>query len=510
LYRQEKGWPRGWRCHHFDIHLNKKRWGVVVESQCYGLQAWLERLNDSDLPALAAVVVDLQRMAENESASVQQLADVLLRDASLTAKVLRVANSVYYNPAKEDIRTITRAIVLSGFESIRLISLSVSLIDGLLSRAPRYQLPELLARSFHAAVQARNIAGFLLTKNQEEVFIAALLHHMGELAFWGCGGSKADELGDLLAEPGMDADTAVQQVLGTSFNQLTHGLIKSWNLGPLAALAHEPGAIKSPATVAVHLGVRISEVALDGWDSPQMDDLVQQFAELTGISPADALQQVLASAEETVKVAATFGASKLCQLIPNTDPEQIRIQREQRKARLLQANLLVMQQALQDLALMISARADVGLILDTLLKGLHQGAGLERVMLAVLADGQSRFKVKRAVGEGTQAWLSDFQLPVEPGAEPHIFSYVLRNKEALWMGVPASYSFNDLVSLPMRQSLGSGMFFIAPLLAGKREIGVLYADCRLSGRALKHEQFVAFKRFTELTGRCLEALSARK
>lgn len=205
-----------------------------MELQCYGLQAWLERLNDSDLPALAAVVVDLQRMAENDSASVQQLADVLLRDASLTAKVLRVANSVYYNPAKEDIRTITRAIVVIGFESIRLISLSVSLIDGLLSRAPRYQLPELLARSFHAAVQARNIAGFLLSKNQEEVFIAALLQHMGELAFWGCGGATADELGDLLAEPGMDAATAVQRVLGTSFNQLTQGLIKSWNLGPLA------------------------------------------------------------------------------------------------------------------------------------------------------------------------------------------------------------------------------------------------------------------------------------
>ena len=62
-----------------------------------------------------------------------------------------------------------------------------------------------------------------------------------------------------------------------------------------------------------------------------------------------------------------------------------------------------MQQALQDLGLMLSSRADVGLILDTLLKGLHQGAGLERVMLAVLADGQSKFRVKRAVGEGTQA-----------------------------------------------------------------------------------------------------------
>ena len=51
--------------------------------------------------------------------------------------------------------------------------------------------------------------------------------------------------------------------------------------------------------------------------------------------------------------------------------------------------------------------------------------------------------------------------------------------------------------------------FIAPLMAGTRQIGVLYADSRLSGRALKHEQFVAFQRFTQLTGRCLEAL-ARK
>ena len=68
----------------------------------------------------------------------------------------------------------------------------------------------------------------------------------------------------------------------------------------------------------------------------------------------------------------------------------------------------------------------------------------------------------------------------------------------------------ELVTLPMRQLLGQGMFFIAPLLAGTREIGVLYADGRLSGRALKHEQFVAFKRFAELTGRCLDAISQRK
>ncbi|MRK19291.1 HDOD domain-containing protein [Pseudomonas sp. JG-B] len=475
----------------------------------HGLQSWIDRLNEAELPALAAVVQDLHQMAQQDKSSVQQLADVLLRDATLTSKVLKVANSVYYNPSQEAIRTISRAIVLIGFENVRLIGLSVSLIDSLLARGPREQLPEILARSFHAAVQARNIAGYLLARSQEEVFIAALLHNLGELAFWGCGGEQADELAAALAQPGVDEEQAVREVLGTSFRQLTLGLVRSWNLGELASLAHTGSAQSDPAVKAVSLGVRISEAALQGWDSASMTQLVEQLAGLIGLSREEAMQQVLASADEAVKVATTFGASKLCHLIPHTDPEQIRLQREQRQARLLQPDLLVMQQALQELGMLVSRKADINLVLDTLLQGLHQGAGLERVMVAVLTDQRSRFTVRRAVGEGSQRWLDGFVLPAGQSEQPNLFSYVLRARETLWMGVPASYSLSDLVTRPMREWLGQGMFFIAPLLVGKREIGVIYADCRLSGRALRHEQFVAFQHFAQAAGRCLEAMAQK-
>ncbi len=483
--------------------------GTNLSERSHGLQSWIDRLNQAELPALAAVVQDLQRLAQQDSASVQQLADVLLRDAALTSKVLRVGNSVYYNPSQETIKTISRAIVLIGFDNVRLISLSVSLIDGLLTRAPREQLQMLLARSFHAAVQARNLAGYVISRHSEEVFIAALLHHLGELAFWGCGGAQADELADALERPGVDVDEAVREVLGASFRQLTQALLKSWNLGETAILAQAGASQHDPAAYAVQLGVRISEAALDGWDCAEMEGVLGKVAAFIELTPEETLQQVLASADEAVKVASTFGASKLCRLIPNTDLEQIRQQQEARRACLLQPDLLVMQQALQDLGLMVNARADVGLVLDTLLKGLHRGVGLERVMLAVLADGQSRFRAKRVIGEKSQQWLEDFVLPAEQVEQPHIFSYALRHREAIWMGVPASYNLAELVTQPIRRSLGAGMFFIAPIIAGTREIGVLYADSRLSGRALRHEQFVAFQRFTQLARRCLEAISKR-
>lgn len=475
----------------------------------FGLQSWIDRLNQSELPALAAVVQDLQRITQQQNASVQQLADVLLRDASLTSKVLRVGNSSYYNPSQETIKTISRAIVMIGFDNVRLISLSVSLIDGLLDHAPRQQLQELLARSFHAAVQARNIAGYVLTKNEEEVFIATLLHEVGELAFWGCGGEQADELAAALTAGEQAHDQPVERILGTNFRQLNLGLIKSWNIGELASFAHSSGNLRDPAVHAISLGTRIGVAALNGWGCPEMAELVSELAQFSGISEEDAMQQILASADEAVNVATTFGASRLGKLIPSTDPEQVSQQQAQRAASLLQPNLQVMQQAMQDLGMMASSRGNVALILDALVKGLHEGAGLERVMLAVLADQQSVFRAKRVAGEQAQPWLERFVLPGDSTGQAHIFSYVLRQRQPLWMGVPASYNLDDLVTAPLRQQLGKGMFFIAPLMAGNREIGVLYADNRASGRALKHEQFIAFQRFTQLAGRCLDTLSKR-
>lgn len=481
-----------------------------MTERSHGLQAWIERLSEAELPALAAVVSDLERMARQESTSVKQLAEVLLRDAALTSKVLRVGNSSYYNPSQETISTISRAIVLIGFENVRLISLSVTLIDGLLARVPREQLQELLARSFHAAVQARNIAGYVMSSRQEEVFIAALLHNVGELAIWGCGGAQADELADELEVPGADRELIAQRILGTTFRQLTQGLVRSWNLGDVAALATATSQTsKDVAIHAVQLGVRISEAALLGWDAPEIEALVKETAQFTGVTEEDALQQILASADETVKVATTFGAGRLCRLIPQTDPEQIRLQQEQRRARLLKPNLDIMRQSLQALTQMLGGGTSVDMILTTALDGLHRGVGLERVMLAVLADGQSCFKARCVAGEATDEWRVTFRLPVAPGQSSDVFSYALRQRQSLWMGIPASYGLGDLVTDDIRRLLGKGMFFVSPVLAGSRPIGVLYADGRVSGRALKPEQFAAFQRFSNLTGRCLEALTRR-
>ena len=176
---------------------------------------------------------------------------------------------------------------------------------------------------------------------------------------------------------------------------------------------------------------------------------------------------------------------------------------------LLKPNLEMFKLSVQNMVLMIKSPINIDNTLTGVINGLHLGAGLERVMLAVLADNQTCFRARRVAGKGTQSWTQEFNLPCATDDAPHIFSYALQNNEVLWMGTASSSGLQDLVTADMEGWLGAGPFFIAPVMAGTKRIGVLYGDMRLSGRTLTNMQFAAFKRLTELTGQCLQALSRR-
>lgn len=492
-----------------------------MSDETHGLAQWTARLNNAELPAMAVVVHDLLRLSQSQTASVRQLAEVLLRDASLTSKVLRVSNSVYCNPGREVIRTISRAVVVIGFDQVRMIGLSVSLLDGLLKDSPREQLQSLLARSFHGAMQARNLADYRALPEKEEIFIATLLRHLGEMAFWSHGGKQADLLADALAVPGVDRDKTVKRVVGASFDQLTFGLLKTWNMGEIGQLVKASHGSSGPAARAVTLGSSIAEAARAGWAGEAMQALLDPVAELTGTTREEAMQQILASANEAVRVAGTCSNADLGAWIPRTDDLPLDLSellqmdavpaqsaRSTVQEPLLQPNLEMLKLSVQNMMLMTRSPINIENTLTGVINGLHLGAGLERVMLAVLADNQTRFRARRVAGKGTQSWSQDFNLPCV-ASNPHIFSYALQNNEVIWMGTPTSSGLKDLITSDITSWLGEGPFFIAPVMAGTRRIGVLYGDMRLSGRPLSKAQFGAFQRLTELTGNCLKALSGR-
>ena len=84
--------------------------------------------------------------------------------------------------------------VLLGFEEVRSICLSIAVVESMLKGTQKQRVLDEMARSFHAAVQARAFAEQRKDKSPEEVFIATLLYRLGDMAFWAFSGEWAQEL----------------------------------------------------------------------------------------------------------------------------------------------------------------------------------------------------------------------------------------------------------------------------------------------------------------------------
>src|SRR5690606_20580156 len=93
-----------------------------------------------------------------------------------------------------------------------------------------------LVRSFHAAVQAKEIAEEIGIGNTEELFIAALLYRIGAVAFWCFPYGKDDAL-EWQYHNSTERDEAERRVLGFSLRNLTVALTRDWHLSTLLATA---------------------------------------------------------------------------------------------------------------------------------------------------------------------------------------------------------------------------------------------------------------------------------
>ena len=221
-----------------------------------GTDAWIERISVQEMPALCATVRMLEKMAQDDNMSLADLGKSILHDNGLTTRILRVANSITYSRGSNQVTTISRAVVLLGFNALKQICITAKLVDSLLKShdisQPVYErLLRLIAQSFHAAMLARMILADYDEATREEAYIAALLHNLGESAFWSMGGPITEQLDQKLRQAQGDSNEIIREMLGTSFMKISAGLASSWNMGSMLQLSLKDPERRTPELQAI-------------------------------------------------------------------------------------------------------------------------------------------------------------------------------------------------------------------------------------------------------------------
>jgi putative nucleotidyltransferase with HDIG domain len=190
--------------------------------------AQIERMGE--LPSLPRTLLSIQRVASDERSSADDLAGCILGDQALTMRVLKVVNSVMYRTrADEKVRTVHRAVVVLGFETVRKLALGLSVFDMMskLSRSPL--LADVARHSLATAAMAQVLAEEAGRVPPEEAFVTALVHDIGKVVLVECSPAAMDAaLADVAA--GVPPLEAERRRCGLSHDRAGRRLAERWQL----------------------------------------------------------------------------------------------------------------------------------------------------------------------------------------------------------------------------------------------------------------------------------------
>lgn len=204
----------------------------------------------SDFPALSESVSAINRIASSESESVNKLSVSILRDFSLTNKILRLVNSAHFRQAGGgNISTISRAVIVLGFDAVRNIAITVLLFEHLQDKSNADALKEEFLRANLAGLLAKDITAQLKVRDLEQTFICAVFHNLGRMLAQFYFPEETEEIRNLMVQKACSETAAAQRVLGISFEELGIGIARSWGFPPLIINSMEklpPGSVRRP------------------------------------------------------------------------------------------------------------------------------------------------------------------------------------------------------------------------------------------------------------------------
>ena len=443
-----------------------------------GTAGWAKALLAQQLPALARTAQGISECARDDDTSGTDLAALILRDAGMTTRVLRLASSRLHNPHGQRIRTVSRAVALLGFNVVREIALGIAVLDVLGGRhAGCAQAAAEAARALRTAVQARALAEAAGIDAPEEVFIAALLQDLGHLAFWSVVPQWLPAWRQDAAQPPLQAAQRVRADIGLDLDDLSLVLNAELRLSPLLA-----GDADTPGRTAAGFARRWVDALDAGGRREDLDTALAEAAEAFGLDAAALRDQVAAQAKQGDTLVDELFDPAVRALLPV--PRRIDEPGHDAAAAPARADAALGLDVLRDLAeLQASGRPDPGVALSMVMEGLQRAAGFDRVVFALLSPDRSELRLRSALAAQRQPLAAPFPIALRDCGR---LLELLSQPRVQHLTATAPDTGRWLHRLGAREAL------LGPLVVDGRVLGLLHADRAVSGDAIEHDARTLF------------------
>ena len=173
------------------------------------------------LPSLGSINSALRELLHADDRYAAQISDVIRRDPSLTARLLRLVNSVYYG-FNSRINSLEEAVFYLGVRQIRQLATVTPVIEDFQRIAGRTPFPwrRFWQHCISTAMLTREILNSDQPANDEADYVAGLIHDVGKIAMAAVFPAHFNDIQHRLAAEPTDLLALEVEVLGMDHAEL--------------------------------------------------------------------------------------------------------------------------------------------------------------------------------------------------------------------------------------------------------------------------------------------------
>jgi len=196
---------------------------------CLNLVAEEVLQSSGELPALPEAACHIMAVIEDPRTTATKLEKAVALDQTLTAKVLRIANSPFYGAVRE-IKTVSEAIVRLGFVTIRNWTLVTATKSVFMAPGSGLLLQRIWRQSVLSAMASQLVAQAVRLHEPETVFIGGLMQNIGQLVLARSQPELFQTVLEVSAAHNLPYHEVEQRLIGFDHGALGALLIRDWNL----------------------------------------------------------------------------------------------------------------------------------------------------------------------------------------------------------------------------------------------------------------------------------------
>ncbi len=504
---------------------------TVVNDKHSTLDFLLRRMRSkSDFPALSSIISEINRIASSESDSANKLARVILQDFALTNKLLRLVNTVSYGQFGGNISTISKAVVIMGFETVRNIAMSLIMLEFMHDKALAHQLKDEVIGSFFSGVLAIQLAEGRNIRAAEELMICSMFQNLGRMLVTYYFFEESQEISRILQQ-GQNEDQAAVIVLGLTYNEIGLGVAKSWNFPKrlLEGMEKLPAGkpVKKPRQPIDHVRATVS-MANELCEIAAKTDVHEKSRELNKLRfryqealdvPEHKLNAVLESGLQELSSRAltleinTSRSTIVSKVRKWTGSAIDTIPEGTKKADVMsgvhgiesalnadEKNDLeashdpatIMGAGIQDVTNTLVENFNLNDVLLMVLETIYRGLGFKRAIICIRDNKMNAMVARMGLGAGVDEVIPHFRFKIM--FEPDVFHLAIEkgvdiviedlNAESIVSKIPAWY----------KQAVDAESFILLPIIINKKAIGLFYADMQHADTLKLSEQQLSLLR----------------